>query len=203
MVTGVIVWTAFWAAVCRRAGNYILYESRRNIAVGQADFGGNSELITHRRDYFEQVLALEQEIFGDDCVADGRLENCLQTNLYAAKPAVMDFLLANDFKLGVSYDFVPGVRLTAGGKETGTPEPESRQSRHEREFREFRRHDRCRQGAENPAAEHDLFRQRYDVRQVPGCEQKEGQQGGNRGNVTDLIATLDLAIWDLKAKAND
>ena len=28
-------------------------------------------------------------------------------------------------------------------------------------------------------------------------------KGGNRGNVTEIIATLDIALWDLKAKLND
>ena len=28
-------------------------------------------------------------------------------------------------------------------------------------------------------------------------------KGGNRGAITDVIGTLDVALWDLKAKAND
>ncbi len=45
-----------------------------------------------------------------------------------------------------------------------------------------------------------------DPRGVVGLWQRMANfafKGGNRGAITDVIAALDLALWDLKAKAND
>ena len=45
-----------------------------------------------------------------------------------------------------------------------------------------------------------------DPRGVVGLWQRMARfafKGGNRGTVTDVIGALDLALWDLKAKAND
>ena len=45
-----------------------------------------------------------------------------------------------------------------------------------------------------------------DPRGVVGLWQRMADfafKGGNRGEITDVIGTLDVALWDLKAKAND
>jgi uncharacterized protein len=68
--------------------------------------------------YFEMVIDLQHRIFGKDCIESGRLENRMQTNLYATKPEMIDFLIDHEFELGVSLDYVPGIRVTAGGGQT-------------------------------------------------------------------------------------
>ena len=70
-------------------------------------------------DYMEAVVELEHRILGEGALRrGGGFVNALQTNLYALSEAKLDFLRRHDFRVGVSMDFVGGVRLTAGGKET-------------------------------------------------------------------------------------
>jgi uncharacterized protein len=68
--------------------------------------------------YFDAVLSLQREIFPDAWLASGRVRNTMQTNLYKAPEAKLRRLKRAGFNLGVSYDGVPGARLTAGGRET-------------------------------------------------------------------------------------
>ena len=60
------------------------------------------------------------------------------------------------------------------------------------------------QGDIHAMAENLLFGR--DPRGVVGLWQRMADfafKGGNRGAITDVIAALDVALWDLKAKAND
>ena len=68
--------------------------------------------------YFESVLTLEREVFPADWIAEGRVRNCIQSNLYSVSDAQLDILEGHGFKVGVSLDFVGGVRVTAGGRLT-------------------------------------------------------------------------------------
>jgi uncharacterized protein len=68
--------------------------------------------------YFESVLELQSKIFPDEWIKQGRVSNCIQTNLYAVSDGHLDILKQHDFKVGVSLDFVRGVRVTANGRIT-------------------------------------------------------------------------------------
>ena len=64
----------------------------------------------------------------------------------------------------------------------------------------------------NPSAQADIHAMAKnllfgrDPRGVVGLWQRMASfafKGGNRGDITDVIGALDVALWDLKAKAND
>ena len=69
-------------------------------------------------DYMEAVVALQHEILGGAALARGDYVNALQTNLYSLTEGKLGFLKRHGFRVGVSMDFVGGVRLTEGGAET-------------------------------------------------------------------------------------
>lgn len=78
--------------------------------------GGEPTLLP--RPYFEHVVDLQQETFPHDWIEQRRVRNCLQTNLFAIRDELIDFFDEHDFELGISVDFSPGVRVTAGGQPT-------------------------------------------------------------------------------------
>lgn len=78
--------------------------------------GGEPLLLPPR--YFQSVLELQSEIFPDEWIKQGRVRNCIQTNLYAVSDRHLDILKQHGFKVGVSLDFVGGVRVTASGRIT-------------------------------------------------------------------------------------
>jgi uncharacterized protein len=75
--------------------------------------GGEPLLLTPA--YFEQVFDAQREI-----LASAGIEYCnvLQSNLYKVPDRTLEVLKRENVQLGVSFDLVPGVRVTAGGEET-------------------------------------------------------------------------------------
>ena len=69
------------------------------------------------RDYLDRIMALEHEILGD-LVARGAFYNVVQTNLYRLTDDHIEFLRAHRWKVGISLDVVPGVRLSVSGRQT-------------------------------------------------------------------------------------
>jgi uncharacterized protein len=69
-------------------------------------------------DYLRRLFDLAREIFGSDALASGAVRFGAQTNLLACKDDVVDLLVENGVALGVSCDFVPGVRLALSGLPT-------------------------------------------------------------------------------------
>lgn len=65
--------------------------------------------------YFEEVFDAQREILAP---ADVEYCNVLQSNLYSVPERTLEVLEREGVQLGVSFDVVPGVRLTAGGMET-------------------------------------------------------------------------------------
>jgi len=68
--------------------------------------------------YIEQVMELQEEVFGADALAGCAFQNTVQSNLYALPSSKLELLLAKRFAIGVSMDFVGGVRLDRHGRET-------------------------------------------------------------------------------------
>ena len=66
-------------------------------------------------DYFEQVFDAQREILDS---ANIDYVNILQSNLYSVPERTLKVLQRENVHLGVSFDLVGGVRLTAGGSET-------------------------------------------------------------------------------------
>ena len=67
--------------------------------------------------YLEQIQSLEHELLGD-LVARGAFYNVVQSNLYRLNGPVIDFLERHKWKVGISLDVVPGVRVSVNGRET-------------------------------------------------------------------------------------
>jgi uncharacterized protein len=65
--------------------------------------------------YFHQVLAIQRQILG---VHVGSFRNAIQTNLYQLTDEKLEIIKQYGIGVGVSYDVFPGVRVTAGGKNT-------------------------------------------------------------------------------------
>ena len=65
-------------------------------------------------DYLEAVMELERKIFGR-LLREGRIKNILQTNLYSVDDARIEFLKRECFSVGISFDYIPGVRLNLAG----------------------------------------------------------------------------------------
>lgn len=65
--------------------------------------------------YFEEVFAAEREILG---AAQVDYCNVLQSNLYRVPDRTLELLEEEQVHIGVSFDLVPGVRLTRAGAET-------------------------------------------------------------------------------------
>lgn len=68
-------------------------------------------------EYMESVLDRQRRVFGA-AQARGELRNRMQTNLFAVSDARLDLLAHEGFHLGVSLDWVPGVRLDQRGRTT-------------------------------------------------------------------------------------
>lgn len=70
-------------------------------------------------DYLEEVMAMKREILGTDAEDNfGAQSNAIQTNLYRLTDDHIDFLKRHRFSVGVSFDFVPGVRLNVAGQDS-------------------------------------------------------------------------------------
>jgi uncharacterized protein len=67
--------------------------------------------------YFRDVLRLQQRILADHA---GHIRNLVQTNLYSFDAPLIEHLIEREFTFGISFDHVPGVRLSAGGGQTET-----------------------------------------------------------------------------------
>ncbi len=66
--------------------------------------------------YYEKVLALQREVFGVEALAARHYTNHVPTNLYSAPAPLIELLRREGFQIAVSFDVVPGVRVTAGGR---------------------------------------------------------------------------------------
>jgi uncharacterized protein len=98
------------------------YHRRRVAAVGK-EFrtciiwhGGEPMLLPVR--YLESVMELQRTILGKRALDRGDYYNAVQTNLYSIVPGALDLFQRERFQIGVSMDFIGGVRLSAGGRET-------------------------------------------------------------------------------------
>ncbi len=78
--------------------------------------GGEPLLLPVR--YAREVLAAQQDLLGTGRLHERDYVNVVQTGLYSLDDGWLDLLAENGFEAGVSFDLVPGVRLTAGGRET-------------------------------------------------------------------------------------
>ena len=109
-----------WAHVLRAAYDFHKETERKRPeeTVHTVFFWHGGEPTLLPLNYFQTVIDLQKEVFGKDFIETGQLENIVQTNLYAPRPEIVNLLIDNNFKLGVSLDYIPGVRLTAGGHET-------------------------------------------------------------------------------------
>src|SRR5262245_56136323 len=67
--------------------------------------------------YFQEVLALQRQVLGAERIRRD-FENHLPTNLYAVPWDTMDLLRRERFIVSVSFDGLPGARVTAGGQPT-------------------------------------------------------------------------------------
>lgn len=99
-----------------------IYHRRRVAAVGR-DFrtciiwhGGEPMLLPVP--YLENVMELQRTILGKRALDRGDYFNAVQTNLYTIVPSALDLFEREQFQIGVSMDFIGGVRLSAGGRET-------------------------------------------------------------------------------------
>jgi len=70
------------------------------------------------RAYFEEVMALQHRILGSQALQDESYYNALQTNLYRLPEDKLELFKRERFRLGVSFDVVGGVRVTADGRES-------------------------------------------------------------------------------------
>lgn len=66
--------------------------------------------------YLNDVMAIADEVLSYPSRTDLRI--AVQTNLYRLPEKLLEFLRGNRIDIGVSYDFVPGVRMAVNGKET-------------------------------------------------------------------------------------
>lgn len=74
--------------------------------------GGEPLILPH--DYLEALMDVRRRVLGDD----PRFAFSVQTNLVKLAPRTIELLKRYDFGVGVSYDVVPGVRLSLTGRET-------------------------------------------------------------------------------------
>ena len=87
--------------------------------VVQADViwhGGEPMLLPESS--FKAVLDLQRRIFPEEWLANGTVRNTMQTNLYSVSDRKLALLKEHGFSFGVSYDHVPGTRLSAAGAQT-------------------------------------------------------------------------------------
>jgi uncharacterized protein len=112
---------AQWGKIFVAARRYHALQSERLGETGRTCIvwhGGEPLLLPVA--YFEDVLARERAVFGAAALASGEVRNRLQSNLVAASDEKLDLLSDHRFGLGVSLDWVPGVRLDLHGRETET-----------------------------------------------------------------------------------
>lgn len=110
-----------WEKVLIALREHLEESSRKAFHAGlvQADIiwhGGEPLLLP--ASYFEDVLALQRDVFPAAWLESGLVQNTMQTNLYKAPEGTLELLKAHGFSLGVSYDATPGTRVTAAGKPT-------------------------------------------------------------------------------------
>lgn len=75
------------------------------------------EPLTLPLDYLRRAMRDQVEIMGELLDA-GAVQNVVQTNLYKLTDSLIDFLVENGWKVGVSCDVVPGVRVSVSGRHT-------------------------------------------------------------------------------------
>ena len=97
------------------------YHERRCREVGRFQtcliwHGGEPTVLP--RSYFDAVMALQHRILGTQALRDESYYNALQTNLYRLPEDKLDLFERERFRLGVSFDVVGGVRVTADGRES-------------------------------------------------------------------------------------
>jgi uncharacterized protein len=108
-----------WAATLRAIREYSqLAEEQLGYAVRTNIIWHGGEPLLLPVDYFESVLALQSEVFPEQWRSKRRIGNSIQTNLYSLTEEKLALLARNRFRVGVSLDFVSGVRVTKGGQET-------------------------------------------------------------------------------------
>ena len=66
-------------------------------------------------EYFHEVFAIQAEILGEYRT---QFRNALQTNLFKLTEKKIEIIKLYEIGIGVSFDVFPGVRLSAGGKQT-------------------------------------------------------------------------------------
>lgn len=108
-----------WRSTLRAIVEYAeMAERQLGVPISSDVIWHGGEPLLLPADYFRSVLELQAEIVPAEWIEQGRVRNCIQTNLYAAGDDHLDILKEHDFKVGVSLDFVGGVRVTAGGRLT-------------------------------------------------------------------------------------
>jgi uncharacterized protein len=78
--------------------------------------GGEATLLPP--DYVDAVQALKLEVLGPRARIRRYYQDSIQTNAYRMPDETIDWLRRHRFSVGVSCDFVPGVRLALGGQAT-------------------------------------------------------------------------------------
>lgn len=91
-------------------------ERRFGRAISNISWLGGEPLLLPT-DYLEQIMTLEHEVLGD-AIERAAFYNVVQTNLYRLTDDHIDFLLRYHWKVGISLDVVPGVRVSVSGRET-------------------------------------------------------------------------------------
>ena len=89
---------------------------RGNVATRFLWHGGEPLLLPLR--YYEDVVALQKEIFGADKLRDHTYGNDVPTNLFAVPPALVDFFKREGFQIAVSFDLDSTARVDVAGRPT-------------------------------------------------------------------------------------
>jgi uncharacterized protein len=110
-----------WSKILVAARDHLHLVAERHAPVGGVRLrlvwhGGEPLLLPV--DYYRAAMALQKEVFPADWLARGTVRNVMQTNLYSPPEPLLELLREERFGIGVSFDGVPGVRLTAGGRPT-------------------------------------------------------------------------------------
>jgi uncharacterized protein len=109
------VWERTLGAIVEYAG---LAEEQSGVPVFSDVIWHGGEPLLLPAEYFLGVLELQGRVIPDGWAREGRIRNCIQTNLFTVSDSHLDILQRHDFQVGVSLDFVSGVRVTAGGRVT-------------------------------------------------------------------------------------
>jgi uncharacterized protein len=108
-----------WVHIFATAHRYHRLQQARFEEPGRTNIvwhGGEPLLLAPT--YMESVLERQRRALGADALARGEFQNVLQTNLVAVSDGKLDLLARERFHLGVSLDWLPGVRLDLRGRET-------------------------------------------------------------------------------------